>query len=112
MYECKNKRASDNAATMYWETDRSKSTFSILCKPDGTYDFVNERSKWPTCLSDVQCDIPPVIPTNPEYVLNKDDGRVIVQRYIYPLPTTFITETLTSEVNNSLISKNFNTKLV
>lgn len=111
-YECRNKRRPDNAHTMYWESDRSKSTFSMECKPDGTYDFVDVRGNWPTCLGDIQCDIPPVIPTNPEYILNKDDGRVLVNRFEYPLPTTSISETLTSEVNNTLISRNFNTTLV
>ena len=112
MYECKFKTASGNA-TMYWESDRSKSTFSMMCKQDGTYDFVNVRDNWPTCLGDIQCtDLPPVIPTSEEYLLNKDDGRVLVQYYEYPLPQTFKTATFTSEINNTLIPRNYNAKIV
>lgn len=97
---------------MFWETDRTKSTFSILCKEDGTYEFENKRENWPTCVSDINCtDFPPEIPTNPEYELNKDDGRVLVERLVYPLPSDLIQETLTSEVNNSLIPRNYNVKL-
>ena len=52
--------------------NRSLSEFSMLCKEDGFYgDFENSRENWPTCLQDVECDIPPEIPTNSEYVLKK-----------------------------------------
>ncbi len=112
MYDCKKKTASGDA-TMFWESDRSKSTFSMKCKPDGTFDFVNERENWPTYLADIQCtDLPPAIPTSEEYVLQKDDGTVTAQYYVYPLPVTFNTKTYTSEVNNSLIPRNYNAKLV
>ena len=110
-YECKNRLGNDH--TMYWESDRSKSTFSIFCKADGFFDFVDERRNWPTCLEDITCpDIPPEIPTNPEYVLNKDDGRVYVERYIYPLPTAPILEEFTSYHNNTMLPTNYNAKLV
>ena len=98
---------------MFWEKDRSKSTFSIYCNATGLYDFVDDRGNWPTCLKDVICpDMPPEIPTNPEYVLIKDDGRVHVERYVYPLPDAAIKEMFTSEHNNSLLPTNFNAKLV
>ena len=47
--------------------------FFILCffKEDGYYDFENERVNWPTCQVDVECPIPPPIPTDEEYVLKK-----------------------------------------
>ena len=97
---------------MFWQSDRLKSTFSIPCKTDGLYDFIDKRENWPTCVLDINCtDLPPEIPTSPEYVLKKDDGRVLVERYVYPLPTGTIKETLTSEVNSSLIPRNFNVQL-
>ena len=71
------------------------------------------RPEWPICLEDIECDeVPPSIPTNPEYVLEKDDGTVEVERYIYPLPTNHISEIFTSEHNNSLLPRNYKTKLV
>ena len=52
--------------------NRSLSEFSMLCKEDGFYgDFENSRENWPTCLQDVECEIPPEIPTSSEYVLKK-----------------------------------------
>ena len=40
----------DGKHTMYWESDRSKSTFEMDCLEDGTFDFINERPNWPTCV--------------------------------------------------------------
>lgn len=37
----------DGNHTRYWESDRSRSTFSIPCLPDGTFDFVNSTESWP-----------------------------------------------------------------
>ena len=37
----------DGNHTQYWESDRSRSTFSIPCLPDGTFDFVNSTESWP-----------------------------------------------------------------
>ena len=48
-YQCKGKKA-DGTHTRFWESDRTKSTFEILCKPDGSFDFDNDRSSWPTCI--------------------------------------------------------------
>ena len=48
-YRCQNN--SDGVAAMFWQTDRTKSTFSMVCKPDGTYDFNGARENWPTCLT-------------------------------------------------------------
>ena len=36
--------------THFWQTDRTRSTFEILCQVDGTYKIDTERSSWPTCL--------------------------------------------------------------
>ena len=47
-YQCQGKM--DGIHTRFWESDRSLSTFSMLCKEDGTFDFVNIRDNWPTCL--------------------------------------------------------------
>ena len=48
-YRCQNNTG--GVATMFWESDRTKSTFSMHCKPDGTYDFNGARETWPTCLT-------------------------------------------------------------
>ena len=67
-YECQNKKA-DGTHTMYFEWDRTKSDFSMMCDEYGQYVFVDLRENWPTCLEDILCnDIPPEIPSNPEYV--------------------------------------------
>lgn len=44
-YDCKNKI--DSVHTMFWETDRSKSTFELFCNPDGYFTWKD----WPTCLT-------------------------------------------------------------
>ena len=48
-YRCKGRR-SDGTHTRFWESDRTKSTFEILCQTDGSYDFDSARSSWPTCV--------------------------------------------------------------
>ena len=48
-YRCQGMKEDGNH-TMYWESDRSKSTFEMLCLEDGTFQFVNERGNWPTCV--------------------------------------------------------------
>ena len=57
-YQCKGIKPDGNH-TKFFESDRNKSSFSMLCKPDGTYDFINIRENWPTCLSNVNCGQPP-----------------------------------------------------
>ena len=47
-YRCQQKQG--DVPTMFWESDRSKSTFSMTCLPDGTYEFDDIRENWPTCL--------------------------------------------------------------
>ena len=45
--------------TKFFETDRSLSSFTMMCQPDGSFQFENARSKWPTCLEGIQnnyCD--------------------------------------------------------
>ena len=44
LYECKNKI--DSVHTMFWESDRSKSTHELFCNPDGSFTW----KKWPRCL--------------------------------------------------------------
>ena len=87
--------------TKFFETDRSLSSFTMMCQPDGSFKFENVRSKWPTCLegieiieiettpisiSDIDCSPqPPPIPTDPEYVdLPRDDGKVDIRSLLYP----------------------------
>ena len=40
----------DGRYTRFWKSDRAISTFSMFCKPDGTFRFENIRENWPTCL--------------------------------------------------------------
>ena len=104
-YQCKN--TVDSVYTMFWETDRSKSTFELFCKDDGYFTWED----WPTCLTDITCaPDPPVIPTNPEYTLSKDDGTVTVNSLQYPVyPTENRVENmiLNSTENNTLLAKNY-----
>ena len=96
--------------TGFWQTDRSKSTFDILCKPDGLYDFVDERGNWPTCLQDITCPLPPEIPSHDDYSLPSDDGHVIYQSLIYPTLTDN-SATVNSTVKNIDIPRNYMTNL-
>ena len=110
-YECKNKIGSQ--PTMFFEANRELSGFNMKCNEFGKFDFVNITENWNICLQDIECTVvPPEIPTDPEYVLWKDDGRVKVERYVYPLPVAPIVETFTSEHNRSLLPRNYNAKLV
>ena len=44
-YDCMNKLGSVH--TMFWETDRSRSTFQIYCRDDGYFTWRD----WPICLT-------------------------------------------------------------
>ena len=92
--------------TGFWSTDRSRSTFSILCKSDGNYDFVNDRDNWPTCLQDVTCPLPPEIPTHPDYSLADDDGYVSYQSLMYP-QLTRRDSSVNSTHNNTALPRNY-----
>ena len=103
-YKCKNQI--DNVPTMFWETDRTKSTFSILCNPDGYFIWPD----WPICLTDIECSpIPPVIPTDPEYTLTSDDGKVVIRSIVYPTHPTVNRRDWTkrSTFNNTEIPRNY-----
>ena len=83
-YQCSDS-LEDGTHTRFWETDRTKSTFSILCLPNGLYDFVDAPESWPNCIegwhthkrrdavgvtsvSDIECiEPPPDVPTHQEY---------------------------------------------
>ena len=75
-YECAEKSENGNH-TRFFESDRSITSFSMTCKEDGTFDFVNERDKWPTCLDTVHCGAPPNA-TEDGYIewLNRDQSNV------------------------------------
>ena len=96
-YECDNKL--ETGHTMFWETDRSRSTFEIFCKDDGYFEWKD----WPTCLTgkstrhilwmthassliaDITCSPePPAVPSDPEYSLASDDGTVTINSLVYP----------------------------
>ena len=86
--------------TRFWETDRTKSTFSIPCLPDGTFNFVDAPESWPICLEDIEClEDPPYVPTHPDYAVitggapgqprvlrdvGLDDGQAYANSLIYP----------------------------
>ena len=40
--------------TKFFESDRSLSSFTMMCQPDGSFLFENVRSNWPTCLEGVK----------------------------------------------------------
>ena len=48
-YECRNKV--DGVHTMFWQSDRTKSTFELLCNPDGSFTW----EEWPVCLTGWWC---------------------------------------------------------
>ena len=50
-YRCKGWEG--DKPTRFWEKDRSKSTFEMLCLEDGTFEFENIRENWPTCLEGI-----------------------------------------------------------
>ena len=49
IYECQGKL--NGVPRMFFESNRSLSSFSMLCLPNGSYQFINIRSNWPTCLT-------------------------------------------------------------
>ena len=103
-YQCKN--TVDSVYTMFWESDRSKSTFEIVCKDDGYFTW----KEWPICLTDVICSPdPPEIPTHTEYTLIKDDGTVTINGLTYPTyPQEIkISNVWNSSMNNKFIAKNY-----
>jgi hypothetical protein len=114
--------------TMFWEADRTKSTFSMTCLSDGTYEFKDIRENWPTCIQgmtyqyvkhfiilfpDILCDkFAPSIPTDPEYTLASDDGTVLINSVIYPTVTNSpTTVTKNSTEDKTLITRNYHTNL-
>jgi len=56
-YQCADK-LENGSHTKFFESDRSKSSFSMTCQPNGLFKFVNLRENWPTCLSTVHCGQP------------------------------------------------------
>ena len=102
-YQCQGKEG--DRATMFWETDRSRSTHQILCREDGYYQWVD----WPTCLADITCSPdPPVIPSHSEYTGRPEyDGTVSVESLQYPSLVRTDNLVLTSLTNNTLLAKNY-----
>ena len=118
-YRCKG--LTNGIHTRFWESDRTKSTFEIFCKPDGYFTWKD----WETCIEgyflrlDLSCkfsyiilDITctpdaPVIPTDSEYTLDEDDGYVIVNSLEYPSLSRTTDLKLLSTFNNIDIAKNY-----
>ena len=61
-YECDNKL--ETGHTMFWETDRSRSTFEIFCKDDGYFEWKD----WPTCLTGIN------LPTAVTHALQREQN--------------------------------------
>ena len=57
-YQCKGK-LQNGTNTKFFESDRSLTSFSMLCLSNGSFKFDNLRQNWPTCLSTVHCGQPP-----------------------------------------------------
>ena len=113
-YQCKNTYISNintKVYTMFWESDRTRSTFELECKDDGYFTW----EEWPICLTDITCSPdPPIIPTHSEYTLISDDGTVTVNSLIYPVypsENRIVDQVLNSTENNTLIPKNYMTNL-
>ena len=108
-YQCMGK--TNGKHTRFFETDRSLSMFTMFCQADGLYNFVDQRINWPTCLEDITCiEYPPEIPTNEEYILPSDDGKVTIEALIYPSLQN-IGGILNSTHNFTDIPRNYNTNL-
>ena len=79
-YRCRNQVSGQ--PTMFWESDRLKYTFKLICKLDGYFTW----EEWPVCLTDIECaPVPPEIPTDPEYLLESNDGTVTIDSLAYPV---------------------------
>ena len=106
-YRCKDSWGSDHTPRMFWESDRSQSTFEISCQDTGYFTW----REWPVCLTDVSCSPPPPeVPSHSEYSLSSDDGTVTINSLQYPvIPTETRTTDLVldSTYNHSLIPRNF-----
>ena len=110
-YRCKGLTA-DGVHTRFFDSDRSRSSFSMHCRADGTYEFVDTRSNWHTCLEDIECaGPPPEIPTHSEYVVSSpNDGSVSVVAFNFP-GNTSVSSVHTSDFDHALLPSNFNASL-
>lgn len=85
--------------------------FKMLCQSNGTFALVNTRANWPTCLEDIECtEYPPEIPTSKEYILDKDDGKVIIEALLYP-SLQDNSAVFNSSYNYTEIPRNYNVNL-
>ena len=110
-YECIGK-LNETHHTRFLESDRTRSTFDMLCLPNGAFAFDNLRSSWPTCLEDVLCDeMPPLVPTHEVYTLPSDDGIVQVQAVEYPQMTRTDVIYNSTQTNSSWLPRNYMTNL-
>ena len=104
-YRCKNQV--DDKPTMFWQSDRTQSTFQLRCKEDGYFTW----QEWPVCLTDVQCDpAPPAVPTHTEYTDSQDDGTVTISSLLYPVipvETRTTNRVERSDYNQSQIAGNY-----
>ena len=58
VYRCKGMDKANNVHTRFFEKDRSLSSFSMTCLPNGHYQFVNDLDNWPVCLEgDYSCSL-------------------------------------------------------
>ena len=105
LYQCQG--SNESRHTRFWESDRAKTTFKILCKLDGSFQFDEQRSSWPTCVEDILCTkLPPAIPSHPEYTLPAYDGTVTSTSLLYP-ELERIETLFTSATNRSDLPRNY-----
>ena len=124
-YMCKGME-NEGLHTRFWESNRTLSTFSMFCNPDGNFQFEDNREEWPTCLegwlltndyiffkiidreiSDISClPLPPDIPSHPDYILPEDDGHVAYTSMLYPQLSSG-EGALNSTHNRTAIPRNF-----
>ena len=104
-YRCLNQDG--DTPTMFWESDRTRSTFQLMCKDDGYFTW----EEWPICLTDITCDpAAPEVPTHSEYTDSQDDGTVTINSLQYPVVPSEVRTTnlvLKSEYNSSFIPRNY-----
>ena len=102
-YQCQGRQG--GRPTMFWQSDRSRSTHEMLCREDGYFQWTD----WPTCLTDITCSPdPPVIPSHSQYRDRPEwDGRVTVDSLEYPGLVRTENLVLTSLTNNTLLAKNY-----
>ena len=110
VFQCQGYLPEESRHTRFFQQDRSLSSLSLPCRPDGQVTF---DGFWPTCLVDIECPGElPSIPTHPLYLLVPgDDGRVVEKRTPHPSLSTITTTHLAATSNISSLAHNYGAEL-